>query len=339
MPAHGWNEPLQGIITPLATPLLDHDVLDEPSTRKLLDHVIEGGVAGIFLLGSTGEGPSLSYQTRRNLIQLCCQHTQQQQQQQQQQHHGNIPVLVGISDTAWAETVAMAHCAETCGATAVVLAPPYYFTMGQAELIHYTEMVLQATCLPILLYNIPFLTKTQWNVETVLMLAQTYPDRIVGIKDSSGNLDYFQQLCRIKQKLPQFTVLMGPEHLLPQAIQAGADGGVNGGSNVLPKLFVDLYQALSNNHNNHHDNNNDANTTAPTNTQQQLVQQVNDFQAIYNTVDEPIEHPFGRLIRGTKCALVAMGIIEHLHVNPPFHKPTEMELEKTREILQRLDIR
>jgi 2-dehydro-3-deoxy-D-pentonate aldolase len=181
-------------------------------------------------------------------------------------------------------------------------------------LMHYTEQVLQSIPpgLPVLLYNIDFLTKTKWHVETVRSLALRYPQIIVGIKDSSGDLEYFEQLCSIKHEIPDFTVLMGPEHLLPQAIQAGADGGVNGGSNVLPDLFVALYQALA-----------------------VTVEQQQEQEKVY-ALDDSSEHPFSRLIRGTKCALVALGVIKTMHVNLPFSNPTDEHVTRARDILTKI---
>ena len=114
---------LQGIIPPLATPLLSQDELDIDGVDRLVEHVIQGGVHGLFILGSCGEGPSLSYRLRRELIARVCERT-----------NGRVPVLVGITDSAFTESVALADFAEDAGAAAVVASAPYYFAPSTTEL-------------------------------------------------------------------------------------------------------------------------------------------------------------------------------------------------------------
>ena len=104
---------LHGIIPPLVTPLSDRDSLDHEGLERLLEHVIGGGVGGIFILGTTGEAPSLGYALRRELIKRVCA-----------QVAGRIPVLVGITDTAFVESVALAKTAADCGADALVVTTP-----------------------------------------------------------------------------------------------------------------------------------------------------------------------------------------------------------------------
>src|SRR3954454_15133593 len=106
--------PLRGIIPPLVTPLLDRDRLDHAGLERLIEHVLGGGVHGLFLLGTTGEGPSLSYRLRRELVQRTCSLVK-----------GRIPILVGITDTSFVESVSLARYAAEVGASAVVAAPPY----------------------------------------------------------------------------------------------------------------------------------------------------------------------------------------------------------------------
>ena len=106
-------QPLRGVIPPLATPLSEHDVLDVDGVDRLVEHVLAGGVHGLFVLGTTGEGPSLSYKLRQELIERVCERV-----------NGRVPVLVGITDSSLAEAVQMANLAADSGAQAVVAAPP-----------------------------------------------------------------------------------------------------------------------------------------------------------------------------------------------------------------------
>ena len=107
----------------MVTPLRGRDELDAAGLERLIEHIVSGGVSGLFILGTTGEGPSLSYRLRRELITLTCR-----------QVHGRVPVLVGITDTAFVESVNLARHAADAGADALVLAPPYYLPPGQPEL-------------------------------------------------------------------------------------------------------------------------------------------------------------------------------------------------------------
>ena len=219
-------EKLTGIVPPLVTPLRNIDELDTLGLSRLIEHVIEGGVRGLFILGTTGEAPSLSYHLRREMIKQTCQLAA-----------GRVPVLVGITDTAFVESVTLAECAAAAGATAVVLTTPYYFPAGQTELISYVRHIVDRLPLPLVLYNMPSLTKVWFEHETLRRLA-TLP-QIVGVKDSSGDLDYFRELIQLKSARPDFSIMIGPEALLPAAMSAGGDGAVAGGANICPRLFVE----------------------------------------------------------------------------------------------------
>src|SRR5262245_20739945 len=118
-----FAEPLRGIVPPVVTPLQDRDTLDAAGLERVLEHILAGGVSGLFILGTTGEGPCLSYRLRRQCIERACR-----------QVRGRVPVLVGIKDTAFVESLALARHAAECGAAAVVAAPPYYLPLGQPEL-------------------------------------------------------------------------------------------------------------------------------------------------------------------------------------------------------------
>ncbi|MHC4569171.1 MAG: dihydrodipicolinate synthase family protein, partial [Planctomycetota bacterium] len=97
--------PLRGIIPPLVTPLLDRDTLDTAGLERLIEHVLAGGVHGLFILGTTGEAPSLSYRLRYEVIDRVCG-----------QVAGRVPVLVGITDTSFVESANIARKAEDAGA-------------------------------------------------------------------------------------------------------------------------------------------------------------------------------------------------------------------------------
>jgi dihydrodipicolinate synthase/N-acetylneuraminate lyase len=232
--AHGSQlpRPLHGIIPPMVTPLSDRDTLDLAGLERLIEHILAGGVQGLFILGTTGEGPSLSYRLRCQLIDRVCEQVAER-----------VPILVSISDTSLVESLNLAEYAADAGAQAVVLAPPYYFPAGQAELLKYVEHIASELPLPVFLYNLPSHTKLCFEPETLRRLIEI--PNITGLKDSSGDMIYFHQVWRLAEERADWTLLIGPEELLAEAVLLGAHGGVPGGANLCPRLYVDLYQAAS----------------------------------------------------------------------------------------------
>ena len=292
----------QGIIPPLVTPLRERDALDEEGLQRLVEHVIGGGAHGLFILGTTGEAPSLSYRLRRELITRVCELTQ-----------GRVPVLVGITDTAFIESVQLARHAADASAAAVVLSTPYYFPAGQTELLGYVRNLVEQLPLPLVLYNMPSLTKVWFELDTLRQL--TSLESIVGIKDSSGDLNYFGSLMSLRELRPDWSIMIGPEALLPEAMRLGGDGGVAGGANVFPRLFVDCYEAC----------------VAQDETRLASVRRaVDELQRIYE-----IGKYASRYIKATKCALSLLGICDDFMAEP-FHRFHAPERERVRQIVEPL---
>jgi len=223
-------KPLRGIVPPLVTPLAERETLDPAGLERLVEHVLAGGVSGLFLLGTTGEGPSLSYAMREEVVRRVAR-----------QVAGRVPIVVGVTDTSMAESLRLAEVAAEAGARAVVLAPPPYFPVRQDDLRRYVERMAEESPLPLVLYNMPSHSKLAFEPETVRALVDI--PRIIGLKDSSGDLGYFRRLGEIAAQRDDFSLLIGPEELLAEAVALGADGGVSGGANLRPRLYVDLYRA------------------------------------------------------------------------------------------------
>jgi 4-hydroxy-tetrahydrodipicolinate synthase len=281
------QRPLRGVIPPLATPLRDRERLDHAGLERLVEHVLAGGVHGLFLLGTTGEGPGLPYPLRRELVERVCQ-----------QAAGRVPVLVGITDTVFAESVDLAEWAADAGAQAVVAAPPYYFPLAQGDLRRYLEALVAAVPLPVLLYNIPSHTRAGYEDEALRAAVQM--PRVVGIKDSSGDLDYFRRAVGLLAERPDWSVLIGPEEKLAEAVRLGGHGGVCGGANLDPRLYVDIYEAAS------------AGDLAQVKQLQARVAAI--FESIYAVgVRE------GYWLKGLKCALAALGLGDD-YLAEPLHR-------------------
>jgi 4-hydroxy-tetrahydrodipicolinate synthase len=297
------NKPLCGIVPPVITPLRARDELDIPGLERLLEHILAGGVHGLFMLGTTGEGPSLSYRLRQELVQQTCRIV-----------HGRIPVLVGITDTSFVESVNVAKASADAGADAVVLAPPYYMPEGQPELREYLAHLLPELPLPLYLYNMPPLTKVPFELETVRWAMDQA--RIIGLKDSSGNMTYYNEAIDLLPLRPDWTLLMGPEELVGQSVLMGGHGGVNGGANLFPKLYVALYEAA----------------------RQGDIPRTRELQARVRQVVANLyrigKHP-STIIKGIKCAAACLGLCEDFMAEP-FHRFREPEQEKVKVALEKL---
>ncbi|MFM7867338.1 MAG: dihydrodipicolinate synthase family protein, partial [Planctomycetaceae bacterium] len=171
-----------GVIPPIVTPLTAHDQLDPQAVDRIVQHLIDGKVSGIFALGTTGEGPSLNYRVRYEMVERTCEAA-----------HDEVPVLVGVTDTSFAESLALAEHARSSGAAAIVAAAPFSFDASQQALQDWFTRLADESPLPLMLYNMPSCVGTTLSIDLVAALA-SHPN-VAGIKDSGGDLRYFRQLC------------------------------------------------------------------------------------------------------------------------------------------------
>ena len=269
----------------MVTPLHARDELDVDGLERLIDHILKGGVSGLFLLGTTGEGPSLSYRVRREVVQRACE-----------QVKGRVPVLVAITDTAFGESINLAKYAAEAGADALVVAAPYYLPPGQSELAGYLERLALELPLPLFLYNFPALTKVEMRRD-VLVRAMQNP-RIIGLKDSSADLACLHEaLSLVKSCQPDWTLLVGPEERLKDAVMLGAHGGIPGGANLFPRLYAKLVEATL------------AGDMPARDSLQALVMRVSN--SLYH-----FDPGSPGVIKGIKCALKCMGICDDFMAEP-----------------------
>lgn len=300
------ESPLRGIIPPLVTPLLDNDTLDIEGLERLIESTISGGVHGIFILGTTGEFASLSYRLRMELIERTCILVGER-----------IPVLVGVTDSAFSESLNLAKVAASYGADAVVLAPPYYFASGQPELLEYLKRIMIHMPLPLFIYNMPVHTKVIFNPETVKEAADI--PGIIGMKDSSSNLSYFKEVQYALKDRQDFTFMVGPEEFMSEFVLTGGHGGVNGGANMFPRLYVELYHASVNR------------------DFEKIIRLQQKVMQICTTIYK-VGHYGSSYLKGLKCALSIMGICNDFMAEP-FHRFKEPERMKISQLLEDLNYR
>ena len=275
---------LRGIVPPMVTPLAGPDALDIAGLELLVEHILAGGVHGLFVLGTTGEGPALSYRLRREVIQRTCA-----------QVANRIPLLVGTIDTAEAEILALAQVAAEAGAHSIVVAPPYYLALSQSDLVRAVESLARQSRLPIFIYNVPNPRLLRFSLQT-LKTCGDIPG-VIGVKDSSGDENFLHQTLEYFRDRPEFSILVGPEPLLANSLLSGGHGGVSGGANVFPELYVALYNAYRDRR---------------LEDMWRLQEQVDKFtKRVYATGE-----PESGLLRGVKCCLSVLGICESRLCSP-----------------------
>lgn len=293
---------LKGIIPPMITPLTADGNLDIDGVQRLIEHLISGGVHGIFLLGTNGEGPSLTYELRKELISYSCKFVA-----------GRIPVLVGITDTSFLGSLDIAEHAKKAGADAVVVAPPYYFPISENEMIEYLECLAPKLPLPFMMYNMPSCTKIHLTIKTVKRAKEL---GAIGIKDSSGDMGYLNSLIEEFKDSPDFPIIVGTESFLSETIRKGGHGAVAGGANFVPGLFVDLYNASVQNNN-------------------LVIDELNKkVKYIYDTIYSVGKYE-SRVTKGIKSALSVMDICED-HMALPLRRFENGDREKIKSYMNEI---
>jgi 4-hydroxy-tetrahydrodipicolinate synthase len=221
---------IHGIIPPVATPMQANEDLDLPRFQWFLDHLIEAGVHGLFVLGTNSEFYALDEREKQQLLATAVQHVR-----------GRVPVYAGTGAESTREAVRLTKMAEREGASGVSVITPYFVNPSQQEIYDHFRRIAESTSLPVLLYNNPGTCGgVKIEVETVARLAQL--PNIMGVKDSSGDLQNTLEYLRVVPD--RFSVLMGRDTLIYHALIAGARGAVPATANVAPRLVVTIYEAF-----------------------------------------------------------------------------------------------
>jgi 4-hydroxy-tetrahydrodipicolinate synthase len=216
----------KGSLVALATPFKNGKI-DDARLKWLVDYQIDHGTQGIVPCGSTGESATLSYSEHKHVTEIVVKAAR-----------GRVPVIAGAGSNSTVETLDLVEHAAHAGVDAALLVVPYYNKPTPAGLYEHFRQVAKATKLPLILYNIPGRTGVNMPVETVVQLAETCPT-IVGIKESSGSMDYTSQLLAALGP-DRFTVLSGDDSLTLPLLALGAKGVISVAANILPSAVVEL---------------------------------------------------------------------------------------------------
>jgi 4-hydroxy-tetrahydrodipicolinate synthase len=222
---------IEGIIPALVTPMNDDESVSEKGLRTIIDHVIKGGVHGIFVSGSQGESFSLTIEEKKQVIATSIEASA-----------GRVPIYAGTGTITTAQSVQLTKMARELGADAVSVTTPYFIKPNQKELIdHYKAISDAAGEMPVLLYSNPTRTGVMIEVATVMELAKL--DNVVGMKDSSADIVQTTSYIEATRGM-DFSVLVGNDASIFVALISGAKGAVAATANVASKLIVGIYDAV-----------------------------------------------------------------------------------------------
>jgi 4-hydroxy-tetrahydrodipicolinate synthase len=220
-----------GSIPALVTPFRD-GAFDEKAFRRLVDWQIENGSSALVPCGTTGEASTLSNAEHHRVIEVCVE-----------QAAGRVPVIAGCGSNDTMNALLHMNFSKKCGAQAALCVAPYYNRPSQAGIIAHFSYLAEHNDLPIVLYNVPGRTVTDILPETVCELAKRYPDKIVAIKDASGDLSRVTDHRMGIGK--HFCQLSGDDELALPANAAGSVGCISVTANVAPKLCAEFQAACA----------------------------------------------------------------------------------------------
>ena len=219
-----------GSIPALVTPFRDGTV-DDAAFRRLVDWQIEQGSKALVPCGTTGEAPTLSNEEQHRLFAICVKAAA-----------GRVPVIAGCGSNDTQTALWHMQVAKDCGADAALMVAPYYNRPSQAGLLAHFAYLAEAVDLPMVLYNVPGRTVTDVKPETVIELARRFPQRIIGIKDASGDMT---RLTAHRMALGEsFVQLCGNDDMALAYNAGGGVGCISVTANVAPRLCAD-FQAAS----------------------------------------------------------------------------------------------
>ncbi len=220
---------IEGIFTPHMVPLDNRGQIHEAELRRYVDWLIARGVHGLYPNGSTGEFVRFTPEERRRIIRVVCD-----------QARGRVPVLAGAAEANVSETLSACEAYAALGARAVAIVSPFYYKLGPESVYTYFREIALRSPIDITLYNIPMFA-SPIDVPTLRRLAEL--ERIVGIKDSSGDVAFMMRMIAAVRPLrPDFVFLTGWEAVLVPMLLIGCGGGTNATSGVVPELTRVVYE-------------------------------------------------------------------------------------------------
>ncbi len=225
----------RGVWPIVPTALTADEQVDEAGMRRILEYVIGGGVDGLFMLGTRGEGPNLAPEVHRRVIEIT-----------REVSDGRVPFVTGCGDVSTRATIENIDRAADAGADGVHITEPYYYKMKDAELVAHYETVVEASKLPVVIYfhDAKYPNVKAGVVPEVIRRLATHP-KVRGIKASTMDLRVAQSMIwSAEEQGADFDVLLAEGKMFAASYQVGAAGSCSPESAFMPRLFADMYGAL-----------------------------------------------------------------------------------------------
>ncbi len=222
---------INGIIPAMVTPMDQKGNINKKALRNLTNYLIEGGIHGLFPVGSTGECYGLSLEQKKEVMGIVLDET-----------NGRVPVYVGTGMITTKDTIKLTKMAADIGVDAVSIITPMFIRPNQDELYNHYKEIANSVDIPVLLYNNPARTGINVNAELIERLSKI--DNIVGIKDSSGDMTLTGEY--IRRTSEDFSVLVGRDTLILSTLVYGGKGSISSTANLVPELIVKIYDSYIN---------------------------------------------------------------------------------------------
>lgn len=218
-----------GVIPPIITPIDEQERVDEAALRRLINHCIGHGIHGIFICGSNGECMSLTQAQRDRAIKIALEECA-----------GRVPVIAGCMDSSTQRVIENVQRLEEMGGTTAVITPVFYARHAtQEETVRHFEEISKNTRADLMIYNIPPFTGQNLTADTIIKISRI--DRVIGVKDTSGNFPNFIKLLNYF-KGSDFLVHQGATNLAVPSMLMGADGYIPSLAPLFPQAHLKLYE-------------------------------------------------------------------------------------------------
>nr|MDO8087650.1 4-hydroxy-tetrahydrodipicolinate synthase [Candidatus Sigynarchaeum springense] len=228
---------LKGTWTALITPFKTDLSVDYEGFGKLLDFQMQNGVTGLVPCGTTGESATMSHSTHREVIKFVTEYAKENASKFNRKFGKDLFVMPGTGSNATDEAIELTKFAESVGAHATLHVTPYYNKPTQEGLKLHFKMILDATNVPVVIYNIPGRTGQKMEVATMQEVAKN--PKVIGIKEASGDITQIIKTL-YKTRDTDFSVLSGDDNLTYVYMAMGGKGVVSVASNVIPKHVSDF---------------------------------------------------------------------------------------------------
>ena len=223
---------IEGAYPALITPFTRDNEVDEAGLRRLVEYMVEGGVAGIVPCGTTGESATLSREEHIRVIDVVVDCSK-------------VPVIAGTGSNNTTEAVEFTRHAEDAGVDGCLLITPYYNKPNVRGLKEHFKRIGDSVDIPLILYNIPSRTGQNVNAETMVALASEV-ENIKGVKEASGDLKQVGAVIRkAKERDLDFTVVAGDDFLTLPIMSLGGKGVISVAANIAPREMSDMVAAMS----------------------------------------------------------------------------------------------